>query len=125
MVKVIVVDDDIDTAETFAEHLMLKGIQVLDIGLNGKKAVDLYTEFHPDVVLMDVMMPDSDGFYGLQMIREIDPDAKIIFVTADLKSETEKQLIENNASAIIYKPYEIEHVIKTINEVHEGTYELS
>ena len=125
MVKVIVVDDDIDTAETFAEHLMLKGIQVLDIGLNGQKAVDLYSEFHPDVVLMDVMMPDSDGFYGLQMIREIDPDAKIIFVTADLQSETENRLIENNASAIIYKPYEIEHVIKTINEVQEGTYELS
>ena len=125
MVKLIVVDDDLDTAETFAEHLLLKGFQVLDIGLNGKKAVELYREFHPDVVLMDVMMPGSDGFYGLEKIREFDPESKIVFVTADLKSETEKRLIENHASAIVYKPYEIENITKTINDVYQGTFELS
>ena len=118
-------DDDIDTAETFAEHLMLKGLQVLDIGFNGKKAVELYKEFHPDVVLMDVMMPGSDGFYGLEKIREFDPDSKIVFVTADVKPETEKKLIESNASAIIYKPYEIEDVVRIIKEVDQGTFEQS
>lgn len=125
MTKVIVVDDDLDTAETFASYLSLKGFNVLEIGLNGQKAAEMYKEFEPDVVLMDVMMPDTDGFYGLEKIREYDPDAKIIFVTADLKSETEKQLIENNASAIIYKPYDIDQVIKTINQVKEGSFELS
>ena len=125
MIKTIVIDDDLDTAETFANILMMKDIKVLDIALNGEKGFESYKEFHPDVVLMDVMMPESDGFDGLEKIRNYDPDAKVIIVTADFRSDTEERLIDQHASAIIYKPYDIEQVIKTIHEVYEGTFELS
>lgn len=119
MVKVIVVDDDVDTVEVFCEYLEIKDITVVGRGYNGKTAVELYERFKPDIALLDVMMPEYDGFYGLANIKQINPDAKVIMVTADLTSDTEKKLKSLNASAVIYKPYEIDSVIDTINNVHK------
>ncbi len=125
MTSVIVVDDDRDTVEVFCEYLSIKNIEVLGRGYDGKAAVDLYQEHKPDIVLLDVMMPDYDGFYGLEQIRKHDPNAKIIMVTADLTSDTEKKLVELKASAMIYKPYEIDSVIETIEKVSKENVVLS
>jgi DNA-binding response OmpR family regulator len=125
MTSVIVVDDDRDTVEVFCEYLAIKDIKVLGRGYDGKTAVELYKQHKPDVVLLDVMMPDYDGFYGLEQIRKLDPAAKIIMVTADLTSDTEKKLVELKASAMIYKPYEIDSVIETIEMVNKENVVLS
>ncbi len=125
MTSVIVVDDDRDTVAVFCEYLAIKDIKVLGQGYNGKTAVELYKQHKPDVVLLDVMMPDYDGFYGLEQIRKFDPAAKIIMVTADLTSDTEKKLVDLKASAMIYKPYEIDSVIETIEKVNNNSVVLS
>ncbi len=124
MTRVIVVDDDRDTVEVFTEYLAMKGIDVVAKGYNGKEAVELYKEHTPDIILLDVMMPEHDGFYGLENIRNINPNAKIIMVTADLTSDTEKKLHELQASAILYKPYEIDNVLETIDKVSKGEITL-
>ena len=121
MVKVIVVDDDVDTVEVFCEYLEIKDIKVVGRGYNGKTAVELYERYRPDIALLDVMMPEYDGFYGLENIKNINPAAKIIMVTADLTFDTEKKLKDLNASAVIYKPYEIDSVIDTIHKVYKQT----
>ncbi len=125
MVKVIVVDDDVDTVEVFCEYLEIKDITVVGRGYNGKTAVELYEKFKPDIALLDVMMPEYDGFFGLANIRQINPDAKVIMVTADLTADTEKKLKSLNASAVIYKPYEIDSVIDTIHNVFKQTVTIS
>lgn len=117
MVKVIVVDDDVDTVEVFCEYLEIKDITVLGRGYDGKTAVELYEKLRPDIALLDVMMPEYDGFYALENIKQINPEAKVIMVTADLTADTEKKLKSLNASAVIYKPYEIDSVIDTIHDV--------
>ena len=117
MVKVVVVDDDIDTVEVFCEYLEIKNINVIGRGYDGKTAIDMYEKLRPDIILLDVMMPNYDGFYGLTGIRKIDPDAKVIMVTADLTSDTEKKLRKLNTSAIVYKPYEIDGVVDTIHRI--------
>ncbi|MFB5598235.1 MAG: response regulator [Nitrosopumilaceae archaeon] len=119
-INLIIVDDDKDTVEIFEDFLKFKGFNVLGVGHNGKDAVNLYDKFKPDVVLMDVMMPEYSGFYGLENIRKINPDAKVIMVTADLTEQTEEKLAELNASAVLYKPYEIDDVVNTINKVNRG-----
>lgn len=124
MVKVIVVDDDIDTVEVFCEYLEIKDITVLGRGYNGKTAVELYEKHKPDIALLDVMMPEYDGFYALENIKQTYPDAKLIMVTADLTFDTEKKLKDLRASAVIYKPYEIDSVIETIHNVHKQSVPL-
>jgi DNA-binding response OmpR family regulator len=122
--NVIVVDDDRDTVAVFTEYLSIKGINVLGTGYNGKEAVELYKEHKPEIVLLDVMMPEYDGFYGLQNIRSINPNAKIIMVTADLTSDTEKKLEALQATAVLYKPYEIDSVVETIDKVSKEEIKL-
>jgi two-component system chemotaxis response regulator CheY len=106
----IVVDDDYDIVETFCEYLELKNVHVLGKGHNGKDAVELYQKFKPEVVFLDVTMPDYNGFYALEKIKQINPDAKVIMITADLTEETEDKLIELCASTIIYKPLQLDSI---------------
>ena len=118
--KVLVVDDDIDTLEVFAEFLEIKDIEVIGRGHNGKEAVEMYEKHKPDFVLMDVMMPDYDGFYGIEEIRKVDPDAKIIMVTADVSMETKLKLKQLKPAAVVHKPYEIDDLINFMQTMKNG-----
>ncbi len=113
----IVIDDNKETVFVFSEFLQLKGIEVIGNGYDGMEAEELYKKLKPDVVFMDVMMDRYDGFYGLERIRSIDQDAVVIMVTADLRKDTENRLNELNASAIIYKPCDINEIIQLVNKL--------
>jgi sugar-specific transcriptional regulator TrmB/CheY-like chemotaxis protein len=102
----LVVDDDPDTVEMFSDYLENKGVDVVGKAKDGKEGLEMYKELKPDVIFLDVIMPNYDGFYTLQKIREIDEDAKIIMVTADFSPTTKKKLKELKATDIIYKPYD-------------------
>ena len=120
MNDIVVVDDDKDVLEIFIEFLEIKGFNIVGAGNNGKEAVALYKKHSPNAILLDVMMPEYDGIYALYHIRQIDPDAIIIMVTADLSIDTQKKLQEYNASAIIHKPYDIDTVVDTINKIQNN-----
>ncbi|MDE1863543.1 MAG: response regulator [Thaumarchaeota archaeon] len=115
--RAIVIDDDNDTVSFFSEYLEIMGIQVVGRGYDGKNACDLYARLRPDVVFMDVMMPCYDGFYGLEGIKKLDGDAKVIMVTADLTAETEDKLERLEASAVVFKPFKMEKVMETMRNV--------
>ena len=83
---------------------------------------DLEIKSNFPVVAMDVMMPNYDGFYALKEIRKIDPDAKVIMLTADLTLDTEKRVKELKASAITYKPYEIDSLIEILDKVKRNDF---
>lgn len=117
VIMAIVIDDDFATVELLADLLAMNEIKVSGKGYSGKEAVELYKKVHPDVVFLDVMMRDYDGFYGLEKIREIDPDAKVIMIMTDPRSDVEKKLKELKASAILYKPYDIDHLVKTVKHL--------
>ena len=122
MTSVIVVDDDRGTLAVFIEFLEEYGINILGEARNGKGAVELYKNCKPDVVLLDVLMPKYDGIYALEKIREFDPNAKVIMVTADLTADTEEKMAQLNASAVLYKPYEIDKILETIDKVNKGVF---
>ena len=117
LTSVIIVDDDNTLVKVFEQYLKLNNINVLGQCYDGKEAVTLYEKLKPDVVLLDIMMPHHDGFYALEKIKEIDPDAKVIAVTADLTEDTEKKLENLKVSGIIYKPYDMKDILKTIENV--------
>ena len=120
----IVIDDEPDVRDVFSECLPLFDVDVLAKGNDGKEAVELYKKHQPEIVLMDVLMPEFDGIYGLEKIREIDPNAKVIIITASIDGDIEKKLIDGNASAIIWKPFDMEKVQKTIQRVKNGETKL-
>ena len=113
MVNVIVVDDDVDSAKVFAEYLELKGINVVGTGHDGKEAVDLFKKLHPDIVILDMLMPEYDGKYAIDNIKKEDPNAKIIVVSGYYDRY---KLEENEVAAIFDKPYDIDKILEAIKK---------
>jgi len=111
----IVIDDDYDTVDTFTELLEEQQITVVGKGYNGKDAIDLFSKHSPDVVFVDIMMPDGSGFHAIRNIKKINDKAKIIAVTADLKSSTNEKLMELKIHGLVYKPFDIDKIVYLVN----------
>jgi len=117
LTNAIVIDDDPIIAKMISEFLELKKIQVLAVGYNGKDAVGLYKKFNPDVVFLDVKMPNYDGFYGLKEIKKLNSGATVIMVTNEAKSDVEDKLVELGASVVIYKSLDMKHFVEKVELV--------
>ena len=83
MKSAIVIDDDEDIVQVFSYLLEQNHVKVVGKGYSGKDAVELYEKENPDIVFLDVMMPDGNGIYAIKKIKEINPNAKIVAVTAN------------------------------------------
>ena len=114
MVSVIVVEDNVDSMGVLCEFLQIKDLDVIGRGKNGQDAIKLYSQLHPDAVIMDVMMPEFDGHYGLEGIKKIDPNAVVVMVTADKTDATRKKLMDLNASSVLYKPNDVNKIKPTV-----------
>ncbi len=118
---VIVIDDNQDVLSLFVELLELKDFKVIGTGRNGKDAVELFQKLRPDITFLDVVMPDTDGLYALSRIREINPDSVVIMITTDLSQDTAKRLVDLKATAVVYKPFDINDLVKIVNDLESDT----
>jgi len=116
-VTAIVVDDVANIIRVISDLLETRGINVIGNAFDGYEAVKVYKKMKPDLVFLDVMMPKHDGIYALKEIRKINNKANVIMVTADIRKETTDTLTELKACATVYKPFDIEEMIKTIDKV--------
>ncbi|WP_245867272.1 response regulator [Candidatus Nitrosotalea bavarica] len=112
-----VIDDDKGVVSILSDFLQIKGIQVIGKGYDGSEAVETYKKLRPDVVFLDVLMERYDGFYAFEKIRKIQPDAAIIMMTSDSSDIMREKLFSLNASAIIYKPYDIDEIVHVLNKI--------
>jgi len=115
MKTVIIVDDDIDYVDIMSELLEGEEITIVGKGYNGKDAIDLFSKHSPDVVFVDIMMPEGSGFHAIRNIKKINDKAKIIAITADLTQSTNEKLIELKIHKIVYKPFEIKEILYLVN----------
>ncbi|MDE1770058.1 MAG: response regulator [Thaumarchaeota archaeon] len=121
MITCIVVDDDVNTVKVFSDILELMGLHVVGRGFSGSEAVCLYKTYAPDVIFIDLMMPKTDGFYAIKKIQQINSNAKIVVITADLSLETYQKLDELKIKAIIYKPFGIHNIKKVLEQYNINT----
>ncbi|MGI0065728.1 MAG: response regulator [Nitrosotalea sp.] len=117
----LVIDDNPDVLSLFVELLELKNFQVVGTGRNGKDAVAQYEKLKPDITFLDVVMPNTDGLYALDLIRELDSKAIVIMITTDLSQDTAKRLEDLNATAVVYKPFDINDLVKVVDEIESNT----
>ncbi len=124
MSSIIIIDDDVDAVETLKEYFEASKIDVLSCGFNGKDAVELYKKHSPDVVLLDLAMPEFDGFYAIENIQKINPKAKIIILTGSVDAESKEKLDVHQIDTIFLKPYKITElatIIRTISKSDQVT----
>ena len=120
MVNCIVIDDSQDIVDVFCDLLKMSRIDVIATGNNGMQAVELYNKYHPDIIFVDLAMPRYDGFYAIENIRKINPDAKIIIVTGNLMMDECTLLDLHNITAVIYKPFDMSKIKQAINDAFFG-----
>ena len=125
MITCIVIDDNQDIVNVFCDLLKISGIEVIATGTDGMEAIELYEKHHPDIIFVDLIMPRYDGFYAIENIKKTDPNAKIIVITGDLTLDEGDLLDSHNATAVIYKPFDMSKVKQVIADIFLENIQLS
>jgi two-component system chemotaxis response regulator CheY len=105
LISVLVVDDAAFMRLAIKNVLTKHGFNVVADAKNGQEGVEKYKEFKPDVVTMDITMPDMTGIEALKLIREFDPGAKVVMISAMGQESMVKEAILSGAKSFIVKPY--------------------
>jgi two-component system chemotaxis response regulator CheY len=116
MAKILVVDDAAFLRGRVRQVLIGAGHGVIEAE-NGKDAVAAYRREQPDVVLLDVTMPEMDGIEALGEIRRHDPDARIAMVTAVGQEETIRKALRLGARDFVVKPFRPERILDAIDKL--------
>ena len=115
--KILVIDDDNHLRESLVEVLDLEGFKCFEAG-NAKAGIDSAKKNKPDVVIMDIQLPDSSGFQICQELRRFSKDFILIMMTGRfLSSEEKKQGFELGADEYIKKPFDLAELSARIKQL--------
>ena len=115
--SVMIVDDAAFMRATLKDLISKGGFEVVSEAENGRDAVDKYKTFKPDLVTMDITMPEMDGLEALKKIKEIDGNAKVIMCSAIGQQANVLSAIKSGASDFIVKPFQPDRVLEALNKV--------
>ncbi|MHB8072237.1 response regulator [Desulfosporosinus fructosivorans] len=117
MKKLLIVDDAAFMRLSIRSMLAKYEIEIVGEAANGEIAVAMYKELRPDVVTMDITMPEMSGLEALKAIRAFDPQAKVIMVSAMGQEGMVKEAIISGAKTFIVKPFKEEFFYQTLAKV--------
>ncbi|WP_457753500.1 response regulator [Thermococcus sp.] len=117
MARILVVDDAAFMRMLLKKILTQAGHQVVGEASNGREAVEKYKQLKPDLVTMDIVMPEMDGITAVKEIMKIDPNAKIIMITAVGQEAKVMEALKSGAKGYIVKPFQAPKVIEEVNRV--------
>ena len=118
MAKNILICDDAAFMRMMIKDILTKnGYEVAGEAENGLKAVEKYNETKPDLVLMDITMPEMDGIQALKGIKALDPAANVIMCSAMGQQAMVIEAIQSGAKDFIVKPFQAERVLEAVKKV--------
>ena len=115
--KILVVDDAAFMRMMVKEVLSKNGFEVVGEAENGAKAVEQYNALQPDLVIMDITMPEVNGIEALKTIKEGDPSAKVIMCSAMGQQAMVIEAIQSGAKDFIVKPFQADRVVEAVRKV--------
>ena len=116
MSSVFIVDDSRTMRKMLAGALKEAGIEVIGNAGNGIEALEQLKTIKPDLITLDITMPEMDGLDALRFIKKDNPDQKVLMVSAAGQKEKVLEALKLGALDFIQKPFEPEEVIKTIQK---------
>ena len=118
MAKNILICDDAAFMRMMIKDILTKnGYNIAGEAENGKVAVDKYAETKPDLVMMDITMPEMDGIQALKKIKETDPGATVIMCSAMGQQAMVIESIQSGAKDFIVKPFQADRVLEAVKKV--------
>ncbi len=121
MIRVLIVDDHAVVREGLRTFLELQdGLEVVGEAADGEEAVALAESLHPDVVLMDLVMPKVDGIDAMRELRDRAPETRVIVLTSFLDDERLLPAIEAGAAGYLLKDVEPAELARAVRAAHAG-----
>lgn len=122
--KLLLAEDDIDFGNILSQYLSMSGFEVT-LARNGREAWDLYYNTNPDICVLDIMMPEMDGFTLAEKLRAKDPGIPFIFLTAKSMREDMVRGLRLGADDYITKPFDPEMLLLRINNILRRVYSIA
>lgn len=117
MKKVLIVDDAAFMRLSLKTMLEKNGFEVIGEATNGLEAISKYSILKPDIVTMDITMPDMDGVDALVEIKKNDPSAKVVMISALGQESWIRRAVVLGAAGFIVKPYKEDYVVETLKKI--------
>lgn len=114
MKSVLIVDDSRTSRRLLKDIIERAGYEVVGEAINGQEGYDMYVKLSPDIVTMDITMPQVDGLESLKLIRNHNPEAKIVMITAAGQKEKMMEAVKFGAVEFITKPFLEESVLSAL-----------
>ncbi|MBP1665864.1 MAG: tctD [Bacteroidetes bacterium] len=122
--KVLLAEDDRDFGNILAQYVTISGFDV-NLARDGKEAWESFNSDKPDICVLDVMMPEMDGFTLGEKIKQAQPDVPLIFLTAKSLKEDIVRGLKIGADDYITKPFDPEVLILRLNNILKRVYSSS
>ena len=117
MKKVLIVDDS-KTSRKILKNIFEENVyEVVGEAVNGQDGLDKYQELHPDLVTLDITMPVMDGIETLSRIKELDPNAKVVMITAAGQKNKMVEAVRLGAEDFVTKPYETSRIVEVLEKL--------
>jgi len=113
----LVADDAVIIREKIKDLAMQSGWTIVGEAGNGQEAIDAYAKLRPDVVTLDLVMPEFDGLYALRGIMSLNPNAKVVIVSALEQKTVLKDAFKVGAADFLVKPFSQQILIDTLEQV--------
>lgn len=117
MARILIADDAAFMRMMLKDILVKGGHEVAGEAANGKQAVEKYAELKPDLVTMDITMPEMDGLEALKVIRASDPNAKVVMCSAMGQQAMVVDAIQHGARDFIVKPFQGDKVLASVEKI--------
>ncbi|GIP43748.1 chemotaxis protein CheY [Paenibacillus sp. J45TS6] len=114
--RILIVDDAAFMRMMIRDILSKNGFEVVGEAQDGAQAIEKFKELRPDLITMDITMPEMDGIAALKEIKKVDPNAKVIMCSAMGQQAMVIDAIQAGAKDFIVKPFQSDRVIEAINK---------
>jgi two-component system chemotaxis response regulator CheY len=115
----LITDDALIIREMIKDVALAAGWQVVGEATNGQQAIDRYAELQPNVCTLDLVMPEYDGLHALRGIKQLNPEAKLVVVSALDQKDVLKDAFRAGASDFLVKPFDKTLLVETLNRLAE------
>ncbi|MFO1481270.1 MAG: response regulator [Turneriella sp.] len=115
--KILIADDSMMVRRILEKFAQKLNLEIVGTAGNGKEAVRLFGELKPDLVSLDITMPEMDGLSAMKQILAIKPDAKVVIISAVNSKDMIVQALNGGAKAYVVKPFDEAKIVETFNEV--------
>ena len=119
-IRVLIVDDSLTLRTMFKKSLTDTEFDTVAEAADGQEALTKYIQHRPDLVVMDIVMPEVDGVTALSQIIEFDPAARVVMVSSLGSKDKVLESIKKGAKNFIMKPFERDTLLQALKKAYEG-----